>query len=90
MIMKMRKDLARFHNEGYKGLYNVSTQQVENIIDNSYNLLQIKDKITFIDDVINLTNKLHKSSRAFILGELGINGKISSVSITPEAFERKK
>lgn len=62
-----------------------ATRLLENYLNNP----QIKDKITTIEDVINSSNGIHRSSNAFILGELGYNGKIISTSIMPDVFERK-
>lgn len=63
----------------------IVTKKLESYLNNQ----QIKDRITTIDDVIKLSNGVHKSSNAFILGELAPLGTVLSTSITPEAFERK-
>ena len=70
-------------------MLNQEETQLTRMLENHLNNPQIKDRITSIEDIMNLSNGLHRSSNAFILGELGYNGKIISTSITPEAFERK-
>ena len=86
----VRQALCDLYADGSANLMlNQEETQITRMLEEHLNLPQIKDRITSIDDVKNLTNNLHNSSRAFILGELGLNGRISSVSITPEAFEIK-
>lgn len=64
---------------------NAVTRRLENYL----NSPQLNKKINTIEDIINLSSSIHKSSNAFILGELSWSGKILSTSIIPEAFERK-
>lgn len=70
-------------------MLNQEETQITIMLENHLNNSQYKEKITTIEDVINLSNGLHKSSNAFMLLELTNGAIIPSTSIIPEAFERK-
>lgn len=70
-------------------MLNQEESEITKMLENCLNNSQIKNKISTIEDIISLVPGLHRSSDAFILAELGYNGRIVSTSILPEAFERK-
>lgn len=70
-------------------MLNQEESEITKMLENRLNNSQIKNEISTIEDIISLVPGLHRSSDAFILAELGYNGRIVSTSILPEAFERK-
>lgn len=70
-------------------MLNQEETELTRMLEQHLNDPQIKDRITSLQDIINSSSEIHRSSPAFILGEIECNGKVLSTSITPEAFERK-
>lgn len=63
----------------------IVTRQLETYLNSS----QIKQNISTIDDVINLTNGAKRSSKAFAVAEYFANDTIFTISKLPEVFEMK-